>query len=69
MNRDDALRQLDKLASVLTAAVNHHVQRDTSNAHLHMSAQVLKSPLTVALERSLDDLTQLRNRVQDEGVA
>jgi len=41
---------LEKIRDVLAAATRHHVNRDESNAALHLAARARYSPLTSELE-------------------
>jgi hypothetical protein len=43
-----------KIMDALAAAVNHHKDRDRSNAALHLARETRYSPLTSTLDAALD---------------
>ena len=47
---------LQKIHDVLTAARDHHVHRDESNARLHLAPSARLSPLTSSLDAACDRL-------------
>ena len=61
--RADVLRELDKVADTLDAAVLHHTKFNEANAALHMNDKVFYSPLTGALVAARESLDLLRAHV------
>ena len=61
MNRNDLIRELEKIGDVLNAANTHFQSEAMMNAALHMSGSVRPAPLASAVQvacTSLDVLVQ-----------
>ncbi|MBO2461152.1 hypothetical protein [Actinomadura violacea] len=60
MQHDDATRELDKIIHALKWASSHLTRLDESNASRHLAAEVLHTPLTVAVHRASQGAAKLR---------
>lgn len=50
---------LEKITDVVKIAYQHHLDRDSSNAALHLASMVRPSPLTSELGSALDRLNAI----------
>ena len=69
MQATDASRELAKVENVLSQVERHLVAHNESMAALHLSEQVMQSPLTVAVIQSRNNLRNLQARLESEGVS
>lgn len=63
---DDASRELNKAANVLRAVERYLLAYNESMAALHMSNQVMQSPLTSAVQNAALDAEEAAKRFGDE---
>lgn len=66
MENADLIRELQKVSDVLGNVAEYLKAQNEANAKLHMSSNVMYSPLTSAAALSHRDLTWLIMRLYDE---
>lgn len=63
MNKDNALRELEKIEDALAQAFDYHALTNEANAKLHGSDKVMYSPLTNKLGLAIHAAKALRNEL------
>lgn len=66
MEKDDILRELEKISETLGFVYEYLSKQNESNAALHLSSKTMYSPLTAKVELTVNSVEELYRRIENE---